>query len=305
MDLKAQIDFEELKNIRFPIIIVTGIFVFFFLWFFQPFGLEDFKVDNKILFLSIYAINTSLVLFFAYILIPFLWKKFFTYQFWNVTVHLVYLVATLIFMGILNRIYSGLSGFYQFNPFSLVHHIFYTIAIGLTPIVIIVGVVDKVLLQRKFEDLAKKSRESLQVSQINGKENKSSEMLESKEDTEIKKVEKTVVLNSNNRSDEFSILASNIVYFKSDDNYVNIYFLNKGTISKRLMRITLSQIEKQLIGFDQIIRCHRSYIVNLDRVNYIKGNSQKYVFFLNDLSIKIPISKTFPQNIVEQFLQID
>ena len=68
---------------------------------------------------------------------------------------------------------------------------------------------------------------------------------------------------------KFSIKKENLLYLESAENYVNICYLNKGKISKYLLRDTLKKIEESFAG-TEIIRCHRSYMVNFEKVKVIR-----------------------------------
>ena len=56
---------------------------------------------------------------------------------------------------------------------------------------------------------------------------------------------------------KFSIKKENLLYLESAENYVNICYLNKGKVSKYLLRDTLKKMEENFSG-TEIIRCHRS-----------------------------------------------
>ena len=55
---------------------------------------------------------------------------------------------------------------------------------------------------------------------------------------------------------KFSIKKENLLYLESAENYVNICYLNKGKVSKYLLRDTLKKLEENFSG-TEIIRCHR------------------------------------------------
>lgn len=83
--------------------------------------------------------------------------------------------------------------------------------------------------------------------------------------------EKTLVINKYSGE---KILLKNIIYIKADSNYSIIYGTEKThTISK-----TLKEIEEFLcIGNTQMIRIHKSHIVNMNWVEKVSGNSLKKV----------------------------
>lgn len=58
-----------------------------------------------------------------------------------------------------------------------------------------------------------------------------------------------------------------ILYIKSDGDYINIYKLNG---EKLMVLMTLKALEKQL-PFDRFCRIHRSYVVAIDKVCGLKG----------------------------------
>ncbi len=66
-----------------------------------------------------------------------------------------------------------------------------------------------------------------------------------------------------------SVLKVNILYIEAADNYVCIYYKNKENISRFLLRNTLKNIDTYLSDTN-IVRCHRSYMVNLDFVSVIR-----------------------------------
>ena len=60
----------------------------------------------------------------------------------------------------------------------------------------------------------------------------------------------------------------NLFYIESADNYVNIYYLNKSKVSRFILRNSLKNIEESLTEFG-LIRCHRSFIVNIEKVKVL------------------------------------
>ena len=100
---------------------------------------------------------------------------------------------------------------------------------------------------------------------------------------------------------KFSIKKENLLYLESAENYVSICYLNKGKVSKYLLRDTLKKIEENFSG-TEIIRCHRSYMVNFEKVKVIKKD--KYglkLEFDNPSVIDIPVSKTYVNTVMQTF----
>ena len=100
---------------------------------------------------------------------------------------------------------------------------------------------------------------------------------------------------------KFSIKKENLLYLESAENYVNICYLNKGTVSKYLLRDTLKKIEESFSG-TEIIRCHRSYMVNFDKVKVIRRDKDGLKLELdNPLVIDLPVSKTYVNSVMQTF----
>jgi hypothetical protein len=100
---------------------------------------------------------------------------------------------------------------------------------------------------------------------------------------------------------KFSIKKENLLYLESAENYVNICYLNKGKVSKYLLRDTLKKIEEKFSG-TEIIRCHRSYMVNFDKVKVIKKDKDGLKLELeNPSETDIPVSKTYVNSVMQTF----
>jgi len=100
---------------------------------------------------------------------------------------------------------------------------------------------------------------------------------------------------------KFSIKKENLLYLEAAENYVNICYLNKGNVSKYLLRDTLKKMEESFSG-TEIIRCHRSYIVNFDKVKVIRKDKDGLKLELdNPSAIDLPVSKTYVNAVMQTF----
>jgi hypothetical protein len=100
---------------------------------------------------------------------------------------------------------------------------------------------------------------------------------------------------------KFSIKKENLLYLESAENYVNICYLNKGKVSKYLHRDTLKKMEENFSG-TEIIRCHRSYIVNFEKVKVIRKDRDGLKLAFDDPSVTdIPVSKTYVNTVMQTF----
>ena len=100
---------------------------------------------------------------------------------------------------------------------------------------------------------------------------------------------------------KFSVKKESFLYLESAENYVSICYLNKDKVSKYLLRDTLKKMEEIFAGTD-IIRCHRSYMVNFEKVKVIRKDKDGLKLELDiPSSVDIPVSKTYVDNVMQTF----
>ncbi len=83
------------------------------------------------------------------------------------------------------------------------------------------------------------------------------------------------------------------MFAKSEGNYLEIY-LNKQNPNKVLIRITLKNFEALLKTYPNIIKTHRSYLVNSNCIEKLKGNAQGYQLHINKYIV--PVSRNMIAN---------
>jgi DNA-binding LytR/AlgR family response regulator len=100
---------------------------------------------------------------------------------------------------------------------------------------------------------------------------------------------------------KLSVVIDDILYIEASDNYVSVFYLLNSKVSKYMVRNTLKNLEEKLkkIGF---IRCHRSYLVNFNKVKVLKREKEGLFLVLNtDGELILPVSKTYVSSIIESF----
>jgi len=100
---------------------------------------------------------------------------------------------------------------------------------------------------------------------------------------------------------KFSLKTENLYFLESAENYVSICYLNKGKVSKYLLRDTLKKAEEIFAG-TEVIRCHRSYMVNFDKVKVIRKDKDGLRLELDNPAVMdIPVSKTYVSSVMQTF----
>lgn len=97
-----------------------------------------------------------------------------------------------------------------------------------------------------------------------------------------------------------SIEVEKIYYIASQDNYVEIRYEMGGKLLNYLLRCRTTRLEKQLES-TPLVRCHRSYIVNVDNVTQFKREKANAFLVLSHPEAKrIPVSKSYYKTIAEK-----
>ena len=104
---------------------------------------------------------------------------------------------------------------------------------------------------------------------------------------------KTITLKGDNKNDEINTAPHHILFIKSSDNYCEIIIQEGASTSRKLLRVSLSGLLKQLPEKTIILRCHRSYAVNLQNIQHYSGNAGGLQLSLHTIDIKIPVSRSY------------
>lgn len=100
----------------------------------------------------------------------------------------------------------------------------------------------------------------------------------------------TVVIQGENKEEILTLPKSHVVYVQAMENYVDIIYRDQSmTLKSKTFRQTLSKIQQE---HRFLFKCHRSYLVNLEHVTHIDGNSQRAQLTLQDSDRKLPLSKS-------------
>lgn len=108
---------------------------------------------------------------------------------------------------------------------------------------------------------------------------------------ESKTLESNIFINTQVKQDNFNLDIHQLLFVKADGNYIELTKLNGNQITTEVKRISLTQFETQITDNPNFFRCHRTYLVNMYKVEKVSGNSQGYLLSFNETNIKIPVSR--------------
>jgi len=135
----------------------------------------------------------------------------------------------------------------------------------------------------------------LNFNRLNSKNSKNANVLNTShyllEPIENSKI--SITTNLKNEKLQFDI--NNLLFAKADGNYVEL-FLKEEKVNKVLKRITIKELESVLKPYSNIIKTHRSYLVNIYHIKNVSGNAQGYKLQLNNFDETIPVSRNMITN---------
>ena len=78
------------------------------------------------------------------------------------------------------------------------------------------------------------------------------------------------------------------------------FYENNGKLLSYMLRSRTKTIEENLAD-TSMVRCHRSYMVNVMKINHIrKGGKARYIVLTNDDIKPIPVSKSYFKNLISK-----
>lgn len=109
--------------------------------------------------------------------------------------------------------------------------------------------------------------------------------------------ERLLTFTSENGKDRLDVVSKDLLYLESEDNYVEITYLDGERPSTHLIRSSLKRLEDE-IGDPNLLRCHRSFIVNLAAVRSCRGNRHGLNLKLAGMEGIVPVSRKYSESVL-------
>lgn len=256
-----------------------SLFIAAFLVVFKPFGLNSYRNEEVYLIIG-YGVVCFLTFLLNTFLVSYLLKDIYREESWKVYHQIIWSMFNLLMLGFTNFFYAVAIGAFSFT---LTGFLRMESFILLTSIIPITGTV----LLRYFYHLKKNLRQARAFTEqlLKEPERQLSATIP-QEDQEF------LILTADNGKDTFRKAISEICFIESVENYIEIYWVSNDKMNKTLLRSTLYKTEERVRSIPSFFRCHRSFIVNMDRVKWVRGNSQGYQLVFPDLEQTVPVARS-------------
>lgn len=257
---------EDLKH-NAKIIFFISIGILGILLIFQPIEIVDLSRKDVFYLTTGLAASTFLSLILNLIVLPSLFPKLFNPTKWKVKSEIfwnIWIVFTIMASNFL--FYSKLFGFFE---------------IGL-------GTIGKLLLLSVLpvSALITINQDRLLRTHLTSAEALNRILSESKVQDE-----KLVTFNSDYKNDNLSLKVSSLLLIRSANNYIELFFRENNTIKSKMVRCSMINADRTVSDFDFMLRCHRMYIVNVNHVVRVEGNSQGFRLTLEGIEFPVLVSQ--------------
>ncbi|WP_420573782.1 LytR/AlgR family response regulator transcription factor [Kordia sp.] len=268
---------------------IIGIVLTIFVFIFDPYdnylAIPKFEIPIQIIQLG-YGINTAFVIYTLY------WILFQKLGFanenrpWKTYQHWLFLVAILSIAGFLGTIYHRfMMDVGEVDPN---YYVFVTIPRSIIiaiPLFIITILLDQIYTNKAtpktIETSLNLTANPLKTTSLNNK----------------------IILKSPVVNQCIEVTPAAIEYIKASGNYVEIFAT--GDKKPQLLRASLRYISERIQPYHFIIKCHRQYFVNVQKIKSHKGNSQRILLSFETTKEQIPVSKRHTKEVLSYLKQVE
>ncbi len=256
--LKIKVPFDPKLKHHLIIALSLSLWIFIFLFFTEPLDVNQLSTSEKLLFLPIYGIVGAIAYLALMPLQHWLFNR--NNENWYFQTEIIIFIIFILGGLIVTRlVYLYIIVPNEPNPYSLRY---FTLSIYLPAMVTILPIV---IAGRwafgKYKDK--------------------------------KLADEKIEIQGEGTYEGLKLLYNDLIVIKADDNYIDVQYLDNSILKKQLIRNKLSKISED---FPQLLRTHRSYLINpyhFKKWEMIKG--KLHIVLSNE--IIIPVSKTYSENV--------
>ena len=259
-------------NTKIIFFISIGVFVFLFL--FQPLQIDELATRDKYFLVFGLGAITFLSLSLNLLILPSLFPRILNGSSWNVKKEILWDIWILFTVSVGYFLYYKALGIMEFG-FDMIIKL---ILIAIVPTSVLITF-NRNRLLRSHLKLANELNIKLQ-------ENKSIP-------------DKLVHFVSDYQKDNLSIKVSLILFIRSANNYIEVFWQEGQEVKSQMVRCSLTKAEEILKDDKFIFKCHRSNMVNINYIDKIEGSSQGYRLYFEKVDFPIPVSKNYATRLKE------
>ncbi len=270
--LKRPFPFLETIEEKMAISLLLGIIVTLILGIFQPFDISEIGDIKYLVVIGFGAVTVTSTLSMS-LLFSLTSIRNDQYTEWSIGKQIIYLIVLLTTIALGNWWFTeSLRTILDFHPFSLTDSLIATPLVGIIPVVVSLFYSERILRKRHSNTA------DVISSHINNH---------------------TVAdKNIEDESDTFPYPSDSFLYAKSEGNYIQVYLQINS--QPTVVRQTMKELEILAQRESSIVRCHRSFLINLSKVTKVSGDARGYKVTLDSISDAIPISRNYSSLVIDR-----
>ncbi|MEM6725507.1 MAG: LytTR family DNA-binding domain-containing protein [Bacteroidota bacterium] len=254
------------------IALLFGLFIGGFLWYFEPFDIDIQNGRLDSLRVWGFGLISSVALLIGLYLVPLFFPAWFSDAHWRIKHQLGYWSILLLVIATGNGLYTNYINELPFTWSNYWWIINRTFMLGIIPFSFIL-LLDAYRRERQFTQTA----QTLQAI---------------KPERPAAHSPTRWIIQTDLKQEEFTFEATSFYYARAEGNYIDLYFMEADQLRSVTYRLSLSAFAQQ-IDHPSLQRCHRSYLVHLDRVQQISGNAQGLKLLLEDGQTVVPVARNY------------
>ena len=265
-----------IEDPRYKLVITLsfGLFVSLFLVIYRPFGAGGDIEGHKFFYLMGFGMPVSAGVAASYFVLPRFLPSFFNAEQWQVKKEILFVASCFLIISLLNYSYHKVVGASFAPQRSWLEFFGLSLSIGIFPLMVWVFLVELKFHMRKPFIAHPIAPQWEQDADEKGQD--------------------IMIIPETAKAPPLKLRVEDFLFAKSDNNYTTFFFLENKKLEKRLLRITLKKVESQVAEHSEIIRCHRTYLVNKSKIRCTKGNARSLTIQLEGYEGAIPVSRKFP-----------
>ncbi len=277
---------------RWKAVVIPAVIIFFILYTLQPFGISRIEGNKLVVVAGSALVAAGASGIFTYLL-PALFPSYYKEQNWTVGKYLLNLFWLLLLIAIGIWAYqSWLMGIWLGGRLLLLSFC-WVMVLAPFPAVYF-------LLWNRNLLLTRNLREAMEMNLYLSRKVRVEDKAEDKKFSDAEKgISSELLIFSGGTKERLEVEADYFCYAEAEGNYVNVVYcpVKGGRAVQKLLRVTMKQAEEAIAASSHIIRCHRAFLVNMQRVARVDGNSQGYRLQLEGCKEEVPVSRAYAKKV--------
>ena len=291
---------ENLGN-KFKVAFAFGLFVFLFMYLFKPFGIGSFSSEQVLFYTLGFGGVTLVTMLVNFLVLNKLFPSFFKEETWTVGREIFITFIHIALIGLSNYFFATWLSITKATFSGLIYIEFISVCLAIFPVIVWTLLRENLLLKRNMKEAERfKQFLSFEKAEIGNYDN--SELEKLRPGGLVNNTQ--VIFSSENESNIIKAEPEKVFYISSADNYIKIYLAVASEIEPKWLRSSLKRTEADLKGHDQFYRCHRAYIVNLQKVDSVRGNARGLKLSLKNCLEEVPVSRALIEETREKIKKL-